>query len=214
MEILFPALLSAIIAYLLGSLNFAIIVSKLLFKTDIRTVGSKNAGMTNVLRNFGKGPAIIVLIGDLAKGILAVYLGNVLFSAFIGDKSNIICGYIAGFFALLGHILPLFNGFKGGKGILVSGGVVLALDYRIFLCVVGVFLICVVISKIVSISSIITSISYPIATFIFKYIEGSKYIVSDTIMSIVIALIVLYMHKDNIKRLIDGTEYKFKKSEQ
>jgi glycerol-3-phosphate acyltransferase PlsY len=215
-EMILSVLISAAIAYLLGSLNFSIIVTRIVAKKDIRTMGSGNAGMTNVLRNIGKGPAVVVLIGDLLKGVLAVVIGKLIFRTLLPDNNALVCEYIAGFFALIGHIYPLFNKFKGGKGILVSAGVLLAIDPYIFIAVVLVFLFVVTLSKIVSLASIITAISYPIFTWIFRFSSESPFTYSDTIMAMLIAGIIIYMHKSNIQRLLAGTEHKFgqKKKEE
>ena len=114
--------LSAVIAYLLGSINFAIIVSKIYAHDDVRKYGSKNAGMTNILRTYGKLPAFFTLLGDFFKGVLAVVIARTIFSAMGVDAFD--AGYAAGFFALLGHLYPVFFGFKGGKGVLTSLGII------------------------------------------------------------------------------------------
>ena len=215
-------ILTAVISYLLGSCNSAIIVCKLWKKTDIRTVGSKNAGLTNTLRVFGKGPAILTLLGDLAKGVIAVLISRWIFTLLgtglpvtteIGTEySTIFVGYIAGFFAIIGHIFPLYYGFKGGKGILVSASILLVIDPVTFCIVIPFFALIVVLTRYVSVSSISAAIAYPIITyFVQKYIMDYPYVWLHVILVICTSILLIYMHKENIKRLKAGTENKFGK---
>ena len=138
-------LLTAVVSYLLGSCNSAIIVGKLIQKKDIRDYGSHNAGLTNTLRCFGKGCAALTLIGDLGKGIVAVLLSKGIFHllqvGFTDAQDLQLVGYIAGIFAILGHVFPLYYGFKGGKGVLVGVSVFLVIDWRVFCILIGVFAI-------------------------------------------------------------------------
>ena len=122
--------ITALIAYLLGSISFAIIVSKVYAHDDVRKYGSKNAGMTNILRTYGKLPAFFTLLGDFLKGVLAVVIGRWIFSAM--GITAFDAGYVAGFFALLGHLYPVYFGFKGGKGVLTSLGIILVVNYGSF----------------------------------------------------------------------------------
>ena len=121
-----------VIPYLLGSLSFSIIVSRLLFRKDVRNYGSHNAGMTNVLRTFGKGAAALTLAGDIGKGVAAVLLAKWFFSAHLNDaiyyRGAIIGVYLAAFFAVIGHVYPLYFGFKGGKAVSVATGTIAALE--------------------------------------------------------------------------------------
>ena len=119
-------LCSALVGYLLGSLSFAIIVSRIYAHDDVRNYGSHNAGMTNVLRVYGLGPAAATLLGDFGKGILAVFLGRLIFETL--GVSGMDAGYIAGLAALLGHLFPLWFGFRGGKGVLTSIGIMMAVN--------------------------------------------------------------------------------------
>ena len=119
--------LAGVIAYLLGSISFAIIVSRIYAHDDVRKYGSKNAGMTNILRTYGKMPAFFTLLGDFLKGVLAVVIGRWIFSIF--GVTEFDAGYLAGFFALLGHLYPIYFGFKGGKGVLTSLGIILVVNY-------------------------------------------------------------------------------------
>ena len=204
--------LCCIAAYLIGSCNSAIIVVKLLKHEDVREFGSKNAGLTNVLRCFGKGPALATLIADLLKGCLTILIikAVVKASGFTGDIMTV--AYIAGLLVLLGHVFPVWYGFKGGKGVLVTATVLLAIDPLTFAIVIPVFIIMLVITKYVSVSSITAAIAYPIVTFIVQYfakhMELSSVLV-HTGFAALSGVLIVYMHRANIKRLMDGTENKF-----
>ena len=131
MNILFAALLTALCGYLLGSISFAVIVSKTMFGQDVRDYGSGNAGMTNILRVYGKKPAAFTLIGDFLKGAVAVLLGRMIFGwlGVVGSDG----AHLAGLCALLGHLYPLYFGFRGGKGILTAVGIIAVIDPLVFL---------------------------------------------------------------------------------
>ena len=136
MNIALSIAIAALISYLLGSCNFSIIVVRLLKNEDVRNFGSHNAGLTNTLRCFGKGCALLTLIGDLSKGVVAVTLSRCLCRLMEGglspDNDTHYIGYIAGFFAIIGHIFPIYYGFKGGKGVLVGVSTFIAVDPVIF----------------------------------------------------------------------------------
>lgn len=213
---------TVVFSYLFGSLNSAILVCKLLKGKDIRDYGSNNAGLTNVLRVFGKGPALATLIFDLIKGVAAVIICRLVVThlmgvTFFGDSKFI--GYLAGFIVMIGHIFPVFYGFHGGKGVLLAATTLLTIDPLTCALSVGIFIILVVITKYVSVGSIAAAISYPIFTFIvqkfiFPYPEG---VVPNTVVAALIGIVIVYMHKPNIIRLMNGTENKFgskKKKEQ
>lgn len=200
---------SAIIGYLLGSINFAIIFSKALYKQDVRTMGSGNAGMTNVLRSFGKKGAIPTLAGDVFKGIAAVLLGRLVFFLLVPQMDTLYGAYIAGIFTIVGHMFPLYFHFKGGKGVATSGGVILALQPLLALILVTVFLLVVLVSKMVSLGSVIGISLYPVVTLVWALLNGTVPVVFCTVCSAVIAALVVWMHRGNIKRIASGTEYKF-----
>ncbi|MEG0616803.1 MAG: glycerol-3-phosphate 1-O-acyltransferase PlsY [Oscillospiraceae bacterium] len=207
-NILIASLMSALLAYLLGSINFAIIISKLCYRKDIRTFGSGNAGMTNVLRTFGKGAAAATLIGDIAKGTVGVLFGRTIFILISADSNPLYGAYIAAIFAVLGHLFPVYFKFKGGKGVSVATGALLAIEPTLIIALVVIFLIVFVCSKMVSLASVICAISYPLLTFVLNIYRNTEVLI-PTIFAFVIALIVIYMHRANIKRIITGTEYKF-----
>ena len=208
---------SAVISYLLGSCNSSIIVVKLLKGEDIRNFGSGNAGLTNTLRCFGKLPAALTLAGDLLKGVVAVFICKALCSAFavgLGPDCDVhFIGYVAGFFAVIGHIFPVYYGFKGGKGVATSLGVLLMTNWQIGLICLVFALVLMALSKMVSLGSVGAAILFPVLVLFihtnFTVSEGSSYL----IYSIILAVIVAFNHRSNIKRILNGTENKlsFKK---
>ncbi len=211
---LLPVLISAAIAYLLGSISFAIPVTKLFTGKDIRTMGSKNAGFTNVLRCVSVPAAVITFIGDFAKGICSVFIGEMVFKLMCSGVSDIehvaqVGAGVAGLFALLGHLFPLYFGFKGGKGVLISAGIICALDWPSFLTLLVIFLIALAITKTVSKCSLTVAFFYPIITLLYnKFLYGSSAWLPMTVIAICFSVVVIYMHRANIRRILDGTEPK------
>ena len=216
------ALSVAVISYLLGSLNFAIIVTKIAIGKDIRNFGSGNAGMTNVLRTVGIPAAVFTAIGDLGKGILSALAGEWIFSLAVEGlvPNGILYAFLNGgmyvgiIFALLGHLFPVYHNFKGGKGILVCGGAILIMDWRVFAAILILFLIFTLSTKIVSVGSIAATVGYPTFTCIFQCIDKAftpTEIVVNTLLAAGVAAVVILMHRENIKRLINGTENRFGK---
>ncbi|MGE5615140.1 MAG: glycerol-3-phosphate 1-O-acyltransferase PlsY [Bacillota bacterium] len=187
--------LAAIAGYLLGSLNSSLITG-MFYGVDIRKHGSGNAGMTNALRTLGKKAALFVLLGDFAKGVLAYLAGYYIYGGGQG-------GMVAGTAAIVGHVWPVFFRFKGGKGVLTTLAVLLLIDWPIALGLLGVFIIILILTKYVSLGSIVAAFLFPIASLVF---ERS---LETVIFSGVIALLVIVKHRTNIKRLLDGTESKF-----
>ena len=155
MQVALAFILTIITSYLIGSINTAIIVTIIVAKKDIRDMGSGNAGLTNVLRTMGKLPAFFTLIGDVLKGVIAVLIGKLLFSFIgnIGGAENLamIGGYISGFFAMIGHVFPIYYRFKGGKGILVSVSILLVIDPIVGIILIALFAILVITTKMVSV---------------------------------------------------------------
>lgn len=215
-KFVFSILICAVISYLLGSCNSAIITVKLMKGEDIRNFGSGNAGLTNTLRCFGKTPALFTLLGDLLKGILAVIICRFICSIFgigLGPENDVhFIGYVAGLCAVIGHIFPIYYGFKGGKGVLVGVSVFLVIDPVVFGILILIFALILSISKYVSLSSIIASACCPIVTFLVRYFlinESLSLSALYMIMTLPICAIVILMHKSNIKRLKSGTENRF-----
>lgn len=211
-------LIVSIVSYLIGCINSSIVVTKL-FKSqnDIRSVGSGNAGFTNVLRTMGKKMAVITFLGDFAKGVLAVALSSWITSWFFlrSDSSEtfVYYSYISCLMCVIGHIYPCFFKFKGGKGILTTWSAMLLIDWRVFLVLITVFIIVLLFSKIVSLASTVAAVSYPIATFLFSYFTycnmenaSSLNFLFPTLISLTVSVIILLRHKSNILRLIKGTE--------
>lgn len=197
------ALCAVVVGYLLGSLSFAVIVSRFYAHDDVRNYGSHNAGMTNVLRVYGIGPAIFTLLGDFAKGIAAVVLGRMIFSAM--GIVGLDAGYIAGLAALMGHLFPLWFGFKGGKGVLTSIGIMLAINPVAILIVLAILLPFAFIVRIISLASILGAACFPVVTYLLDVFHGEPAL-WDTAWAAVFAALVIWMHRSNIKRLLNGTE--------
>lgn len=212
MYVIISLAFTILFSYLLGSLNSAIIVCKIAKKADIRDYGSNNAGLTNVLRVFGKGPALATLLCDLAKGIIAVVVCRVIVT-YVFDvtffNNDRFIGYIAGLAVMLGHIFPVFYGFHGGKGVLVAATTLIAIDPLTCFFSVLVFIILLAATKYVSVGSIVAAFSYPLFTILtqtMRHIDGAW---QNMLVGLVIAFLITYMHKPNIKRLKEGTENKF-----
>ena len=185
----------AVCAYLLGSLSFAIIVSKLTLGKDIRNYGSGNAGLTNAYRTMGAKKTLLVLLGDIAKGAAAVSIGMVLAGP-VGKLT-------AGIFVILGHMFPLYFGFKGGKGVLVGAVMLAFFDWRVFGIAFVLFLLSVIVTKWISLGSILGAVSFPITTWVFNRDPVL------TAMALGMAAVVVFMHRSNIGRIIRGKENKF-----
>lgn len=198
----------ALAAYLLGSICFAIIVTKIFAKKDIRSVGSGNAGMTNVLRTVGPAAAAITLILDVAKSVAAVFIGRYLF-ALITGLDGMYGGYIAGIFAVLGHMFPIWFKFKGGKGVLTAVGMMVTLDPTVFLLAFVVFLIVFLFTRIISASSVTAAIALPIINHVLLALHGDPDILFKSVCVAVIGIMIIIMHRANIGRLLKGTEKKF-----
>ena len=206
-KIILSFVLAVVCAYFIGSINFAIIVSHFFAKKDIREYGSGNAGMTNVLRTFGKLPAIITTVGDFLKGVIAVWLGRYIILT-LGGEGFAFADYLVALPALLGHCFPIFHQFKGGKGILVSAGIILMLNPWILLIILTVFAIVVAVSRMVSLASISAGIAFPISTLILGIATKSSSVYIDTLLAVIMAIIVVFMHRSNIERIKNGTESK------
>lgn len=212
----FWLLLIAAVSYLLGSFNFAILVTRMLAHKDIRDMGSGNAGMTNVLRSQGPKAAVLTTVGDLGKSVLAVLLGGYLFHLAGGevlsdDMRWVIGRYLAGLFCMLGHLFPLYFGFRGGKGVLTTLGIMLVVDWQAALIGLTVFLIVVFITRMVSLGSIIGVLTVTLLTWIFdRFVRewNINTVTFCTAATALLAAIVIWMHRGNIKRILNGTERK------
>ncbi len=200
-----PALLIAAIAYFCGCFNGAVIVSKYILRDDIRNHGSGNAGLTNFYRTFGGFLTLVVILCDVLKAIIAIWVGILLTKQILVDDAVAVnlAKYWAGMFCLLGHMFPCMFHFKGGKGILSGGTIAIMIDWRIALVVWGGFLVLAVVTRYVSLGSCWAGASFPFATW-FVYQDAVL-----LILSIIIGGLILYMHRANIHRLLTGTENKF-----
>ena len=200
-------------AYLLGSVDTGILVSKFVYHDDVRNHGSGAAGMTNMLRTFGKKAAAMTATGDVLKGVLAVCIGRWLFHMLPADAgvSPYLGVYLAAIFAVLGHLYPLYFGFKGGKGVLVAGGAILAIQPILLPFLAAIFLLCLLPTGMVSLGSIVMAASYPVLTLLYGLLKGLT--VSDLVVCVTGAAImggmVIYMHRANIQRIRAGQEYRF-----
>ena len=202
----------AIVAYLIGSISFSIIISQKMAGFDVREKGSGNAGATNMLRSVGKKAAALTLLGDALKGVVAI-LFAIIVGAIAKDLDKALLVQLAGILVVIGHTFPIFFGFKGGKGVATSLGVLLMTNWQIGLICLVFALILMALTRIVSMGSVGAAILFPVLVLFintnFTVTEGSKYF----IYSIVLAVIVIFNHRSNIKRILNGTENKlsFKK---
>ena len=193
--------IAAVIAYLLGNLNGAVVVSRIVAHEDVRTRGSGNAGLTNFTRNYGAHTSVFVILIDVGKAVAACLIGGLLLKRFGHYADGVALG---GLFVILGHDFPALLGFKGGKGILSGVTVALMLDWRIGLFVFGIFLVAYAISKYVSLGSVLSAGAFGPIYAVVHWGEGWFPICVGFAMS---ALIV-WMHRGNIVRLVKGEERK------
>ena len=212
-------LLTMVSAYLLGSMNWAIILTRLFKGQDIRKVGSGNAGATNVLRSQGVVMAALTLIGDIGKGVLAAFLGGWIMSWVQLSPSNIpmltyesltlVGRYVAGVFVVVGHLYPVFHGFRGGKGVAATVGLIFVLDWRMALMCVGLFVLTVAVSRMVSLGSVLAMSYVPVLTFVFRRWADDmpmETVLFCTVLSGIVGLIVIFKHGSNMRRIANGTE--------
>ena len=198
-------IIMGLIAYAIGSVNFSVILSKKMAGFDVREKGSGNAGTTNMLRSVGKKAAAVTLICDILKGIVAIIIAIVLGNIFNVENKSLLV-QIAGIAVVVGHTFPIFFQFKGGKGVATSLGILLMSNWQIgLICLVfGVLLIAL--TRMVSLGSCSAAVLFPVLTLFItdNYIvsQGSGYL----IYSIILAVIVLYNHRSNIKRIMEGNE--------
>ena len=198
---IFLVFASAIVGYIIGSISFAIIVGKLMYNTDVRKSGSGSAGATNVLRTLGPKAAALVFAGDVLKAVGSYLLGFAL-----GKSGGIAvtCAVIAGMFAVIGHNFPVFFRFHGGKGVAASLGLCLMLDWRAALIALAVFIVITLITRIVSISSMIAITVFAVLMIVFFAPHDLLKIISSVLM----VILIIIQHKQNIKRLSEGKESK------
>ncbi len=194
--------LTLIIGYLLGSVQTAIIIGRLK-GLDIRSHGSGNAGATNALRVLGLKFAALVFVGDMLKAVVAILLANLLFSA---QMSYLLIAAYAGLGAILGHNWPVYFQFKGGKGIAVSFTTLLMIDYRVGLICVAIFIAIVIVTRYVSLGSVVLTVAAPILFTLFH--RTNPQFIEMIVLITVIPVLAIYQHRANIGRLLKGTESK------
>ena len=206
-----PAVVTAVIAYLCGCFNGAVIVSKYILRDDVRNHGSGNAGLTNFYRTFGGPLTFVVILTDVLKAVVAVLVGVFLVGQLLPIDSGAaqttataLAKYWTGLFCLLGHMFPCMFQFKGGKGILSGGTIAIMIDWRVALVVWGCFLVLAVLTRYVSLGSIAATASMPVSVFLLM---GHNWLY--TALSAAVAALVIWCHRGNIQRLLSGTEKKF-----
>lgn len=208
-------ILVAIIAYAIGSVNFSIIFSKKFAGFDVREKGSGNAGTTNMLRSAGKGLAALTLICDILKGVVAVLVSFWIGKIATNVKPEILV-QLAGFFAVVGHTFPVYFGFKGGKGVATSLGILLLINWQIGLICLVFALLVMALTRMVSLGSIMAAVLFPVLTIFITTGDNSHYLVNEgnyIIFGIAMAVFVIFNHRSNLKRIYKGEENKlsFKK---
>ncbi len=211
---LLASIITVIAAYLLGSINTSIIISKLKRK-DIRTQGSGNAGATNTLRVMGKAAASLVVIGDALKAFIAVGMAMLVANWYnISYPDDLILKYLSLVFVVIGHNFPLYFGFHGGKGIVTSVAVIFAIDWRLGIIVLGVGVIGIVLTRFVSLGSLIGCVLFPIVCYV-RYMDASmSYEKLVIIPAVILGILGIIRHKNNIKKLMSGTERKIGEKSQ
>lgn len=202
-------IIMAVIAYAIGSVNFSVLFSKKFAGFDIREKGSGNAGTTNMLRSVGKGLAALTLICDILKGVISILIAIGIGKIAKDIKPEIVV-QVAGIFAILGHTFPVYFGFKGGKGVATSLGILLLTNWQIGLICMVFALVLMILTRMVSLGSIMAAVLFPILTIFItdNYIVEGNYIVFGLIM----ALIVIFNHRTNIKRIYNGEENRIGKT--
>ena len=206
-----------VIAYLLGSISFSVIISKKMAGFDVREKGSGNAGTTNVLRTVGKKASAITLLCDTLKGVVAILVAYIAGLIIDGvDKSLLV--QLSGIAVILGHTFPIFFGFRGGKGIATSLGVLLITNWNIGLICLVFALLLMVLTKMVSVGSLAAAVLFPV---LVAFMPSNAYIVQGNqfgyvVYAVLLAVLVIFNHRSNVKRLLTGTENKidFKKTKK
>lgn len=209
-------IIMAIIAYLIGSVNFSVILSKKMAGFDVREKGSGNAGSTNMLRSVGKKAAALTLVCDILKGVVSISIAMIL-GNMIPNMNKELLIQIAGIAVVIGHTFPVFFQFKGGKGVATSLGVLLMSNWQIGLICLVFALVLMILTRMVSLGSCAAAVLFPVLTL---FINDNYTVLTDGkngsvyfVYSLILAIIILYNHRSNIKRILNGTENKlsFKK---
>ena len=198
-------LVSAVLSYGLCCLNGALTISRLVYHEDVREKGSGNAGLTNFVRVYGTKSAVFVILLDVLKTVVAVLICEWIFGRFVGDSR--LGGYWSGLWTTIGHSYPCTEGFRGGKGILCGGTLLMVLDWRMGVVGLGLFAIALLLTRYVSVGSLIATASYPVSTAIlFSAERNAPWLIA---LSTAVAVSIFWSHRANIVRLVHGTESKF-----
>lgn len=220
-------IIAVLAAYLISSVNTSIIVTRIVLHKDIRSMGSGNAGFTNVLRCVGKVPAAITFVGDFLKGVVSVLIAYFLMFGIQGENADIYRNYImylAGLFAVVGHTFPIYYKFKGGKGVVTTFAVMFMTDWRMSVMALLIFAVFFMITGIISVCALINAVALPVNTIVFKFLDYNNvtaaispmpspsisFILFSAAITFIIGLLVIFRHKENIQRLANGTEKKIK----
>ena len=211
-------IIMALIAYAIGSVNFSVIISKKMAGFDVREKGSGNAGSTNVLRTVGKKAAAITLVCDILKGVVAILIA-LLVGLIAGESaSKAILVEVAALAVVLGHTFPVFFGFRGGKGVATSLGIILLVNWKIGLICLVFALALMALTRMVSLGSISASVLFAVLTMFItdSYVAGIEHDFSFVVFGVLLAAFVIFNHRSNLKRILNGTENKlnFKKKEE
>ena len=208
---MFTYIIVGLIAYCIGSISSSVIISKRMADFDVREKGSGNAGTANVLRSVGKGAAALTLICDVLKGVIAVLIAFIVGKIVGGTIDRVLLVQIAGILVLLGHTFPIFFGFRGGKGIATGLGIILVCNWQIGLICLAFYAVMMLLTRISAVGSLSAAVLFPILTlFLHRY-----YIISGNyfVFALIVALLILFNHRSNIIRLLQGNENSFKKGE-
>ena len=204
-------LLFLLVAYFLGSINSAIIISNAIYKEDIRTKGSGNGGMTNMLRSFGWKAALLTLAGDLGKTAISIFIAGVFFGfQYVAGISVSEFCYVAGAAAVIGHVFPVYYKFKGGKGVLATSTMALILSPVPFLILFCIFAAVYGLSKYISLGSVCVAVLYPVVLhgYFLVAFSGVNMPGLVALSSIVLACLIVWCHRENLKRISEGKERK------
>ncbi len=194
----------AVYSYLIGSINCSILISRF-FHKDVRDSGSGNAGATNMVRAFGPGIGVLTMLGDFLKTLVALVITRLLFG---GEAYWQAMVAFSGFCCSMGHAFPLYFGFRGGKAVTVVGMVFLVVDWRCFAIGISVFILTVLITRFISLGSMLAAISGPITMFVIKRSEPHGWYIALSLLALAVMIIIL--HRENLKRLVKGEERRFK----
>lgn len=198
-------IIMAVIAYAIGSVNFSVLISRKMAGFDVRDKGSKNAGTTNVLRSVGKKAAALTLICDILKGVVAIVIA-IIVAKIVKDANKAILMELAAFFVVVGHTFPIFFEFRGGKGVATSLGVLLVINWKIGLICLIFAIFEMILCRMVSLGSISAAVLFPILTFFIRDCYLTDWSISYVLFGIAMAAFVIFNHRANVQRLMNGTE--------